>query len=82
MCMLSWNRREASSFHSFEFPRSRPSPPVPVLLVLLAPTTLLPPPLDHSGGRTILPGGHPKRWDVAHRPCCTAAIAGRARSNV
>ena len=56
---------QASSFHSFEFPRSRPSPPVPVLLVLLAPTTLLPPPLEHSGVHTSRPGGHQERWDVA-----------------
>ena len=60
------NRQTAPSFPSFEIPCSRPSPRAPVLLVLLATTTLPAPPLEHSGGRTNLPGGRLKRWDTAH----------------
>ena len=60
------SRQTAPSFPSFEIPCSRPSPRAPVLLVLLATTTLPAPPLEHSGGRTNLPGGRLKRWDTVH----------------
>ena len=61
------SRRPAPSFHSFEFPEPRPSPRVAVLLALLPPTTLPPAPPKHSSGRSTLPDGHPKRWDVPGR---------------
>ena len=57
-------RLPVSTASSFQC--SRPSPRVPVLLVLLATTTLPPTPLERSGGRTNLPGGRLKRCDTVN----------------